>query len=71
MKMYINDLKQFALDGKNYLFVGERLKNDVNGNARWSLTVIDTENNAILKRNVKCYENDLRYYAEEMIKNWK
>ena len=71
MKMYINDLKQFALDGKNYLFAGERLKNDVNGNARWSLTVIDTENNAILKRNVKCYENDLRYYAEEMIKNWK
>ena len=71
MKMYINDLKQFTVDGKNYLFVGERLKNDVNGNARWSLTVIDTENNAILKRNVKCYENDLRYYAEEMIKNWK
>ena len=53
MKMYINDLKQFTVDGKNYLFVGERLKNDVNGNARWSLTVIDTENNAILKRNVK------------------
>ena len=71
MKMYINDLKQFTVDGNNYLFVGERLKNDVNGNARWSLTVIDTENNAILKRNVKCYENDLRYYAEEMIKNWK
>ena len=71
MKMYINDLKQFTVDGKNYLFVGERLKNDVNGNARWSLTVIDTGNNAILKRNVKCYENDLRYYAEEMIKNWK
>ena len=71
MKMYINDLKQFALDGKNYLFSSERLKNDVNGNARWSLTVIDTENKAILKRNVKCYEHDLRYYAEEMIKNWK
>ena len=30
-----------------------------------------TENKAILKRNVKCYEHDLRYYAEEMIKNWK
>ena len=71
MKMYINDLKQFALDGKNYLFAGERLKNDIKGNARWSLTVIDIENKAILKRNVKCYENDLKYHAEEMIKNWK
>lgn len=71
MKMYINDLKQFTLDGKNYLFESERLKNDINGNERWSLTVIDIENKAILKRNVKCYENDLKYHAEEMIKNWK
>ena len=70
MKMYVNDLKQFTLDGKNYLYAGERLKNDVNGNARWNLTVIDTENKAILKRNVKCYERELEYYAEEMIKNW-
>lgn len=70
MKMYINDLKQFALDGKNYLFVGERLKNDINGNARWSLTVIDIENKTILKRNVKCYEHELEYHAKEMIKSW-
>ena len=34
MKMYINDLKQFTVDGKIYLFFGERLKNDINGNAR-------------------------------------
>lgn len=71
MKMYINDLKQFALDEKNYLYAGERLKNDVNGNARWSLTVIDTENKAILKRNVKCYEHELEYHAEKMVKNWQ
>lgn len=67
MKRYVNDLKMAIINDKKYLYEAERLKNDINGNSRYCLTVIDIENNAIIKQNVKCYENEFIYYIEKML----
>jgi hypothetical protein len=57
--MKIHDLKAVIIGGCEFQYFYTREKNDVNGNARYRVYIIDPDGPAVHESIFKCYESQL------------
>ena len=57
--MKMHDLKSIVIGGNCFSFFYLREKNDVNGNARFRVYIIDPDGPAVHETIFKCYESQL------------
>ena len=64
----VHDLKTVVIDGIaiNYFF--KREKNDINGNPRFRVYIIDPDGSAIYEAVFKCYDSQVKEYVTNFIK---
>jgi hypothetical protein len=55
----IHDLKTVIIDGCEFQYFYTREKNDVNGNPRYKVYIIDPDGPAVHEKIFKCYENQI------------
>ena len=67
--MNIYDLKTIVIDCNRYSYFYKREKNDVNGNPRFRVWLLDPDNIAIYEKVIKCYESQIHGHLEEIIHN--
>ena len=61
------ELKSVVIDCIRYNYFYKREKNDINGNPRYRVYLIDPENNATYESVFKCYEAYIESHVEIMI----
>ena len=66
--MNIYDLKTIVIDCNRYSYFYKREKNDVNGNPRFRVWLLDPDNIGVYENVIKCYESQIHGYLEEIIK---
>lgn len=54
-----HDLKTVVIDGNAYCYFFTRERNDVNGNPRFRVYIIDPEAPTVYEKIFKCYENQI------------
>ena len=57
--MKIHNLQAVTIDGCEFQYFYTREKNDVNGNARYRVYIIDPDGPAVHESIFKCYESQL------------
>lgn len=65
--MNIYDLKTIVIDCNRYSYFYKREKNDVNGNPRFRVWLLDPDNIAVYENVIKCYETQIHGHLEEII----
>lgn len=65
--MNIYDLKTIVIDCNRYSYFYKREKNDVNGNPRFRVWLLDPDNIAVYEKTIKCYESQIHGHLEEII----
>jgi hypothetical protein len=67
--MKIHDLKNISIACNDYSFFYIREKNDVNGNPRYRVYIIDPDGPAVHETIFKCYESQISGRVESIIEN--
>lgn len=67
MKIY--DLKNITIGCNDYPFFYQREKNDVNGNPRYKVFIIDPDGPAVHETIFKCYESQIPEHVDSFIEN--
>lgn len=65
--MNIYDLKTIVIDCNRYSYFYKREKNDVNGNPRFRVCLLDPDNIAVYEKVIKCYESQIHGHLEPLI----
>lgn len=65
--MNIYNLKTIVIDCNRYSYFYKREKNDVNGNPRFRVWLLDPDNIAVYENVIKCYESAIHGHLEEII----
>ena len=67
------ELNSVVMGCIRYEYFYKREKNDINGNSRFHVYMIDPEHNAVYERIIQCYEfqvkNHIEIMIERMLKN--
>lgn len=67
MKTY--DLKSVVIACNEYSFFYQREKNDINGNPRFRVYIIDSDGPAVYEKIFKCYESQIPERVENFIES--
>lgn len=67
--MKIHDLKSAVIGGLEFNYFYTRERNDVNGNPRYRVFIIDPEGPAAHETIFKCYESQIPERVESFIEN--
>ncbi len=67
MRMNIHDLKSVVIDCIEYKYFYTREKNDINGNPRYRVYIIDPDGPAVYERIIKTYESCIKDYIKRTI----
>ena len=67
MKKY--DLHTVVIDGSSYSYFYTRERNDMNGNARYRVRIIDPGAHAVYEKIIKCYESLILEYIKNFIED--
>lgn len=59
MKTKVHDLKQITVNNNKYQYFYTREKNDINGNPRWRVYIIDNDAPAVYEQIFKCYDGQI------------
>jgi hypothetical protein len=67
--MKIHDLKRAVIGGCEFTYFYTRERNDVNGNPRFRVYIIDSDAPAVHEIILKCYESQIPDRVESIIEN--
>jgi hypothetical protein len=65
--MKTHDLKSVVIGGNEFSYFYTREKNDINGNPRFRVYIIDPDGPAVHETIFKCYESQISERAETFI----
>jgi hypothetical protein len=65
--MKTHDLKSVVIDGNEFSYFYTREKNDINGNPRFRVYIIDSDGPAVHETIFKCYESQISERVETFI----
>lgn len=67
MKLKLHDLNNIIINCIEYKYFYTREKNDINGNSRFRVYIIDPDGPAVYERIIKTYEGLIKNYIKQTI----